>query len=138
MTNLNTAVTQDAIANAGNFLADICHEAAAKWWIDLSTGEDVRNWPKPQQTLWIMSKLALVHTEVSEAVEGVRKDLPDDKLPQYGMFECELADTVIRCFDLAGGFNLNLGRVIAEKLAFNAQRADHKIENRLAAGGKSV
>lgn len=131
-------VTQMEVQVAGNALTQVCHRAAAQWWIDLETGEDVRTWPAKYLKLWILSKLALVTTEVSEAVEGIRKDLPDDHLPMYSMFECELADTVIRVFDLAGGLNVHLGDVIAAKLAYNAQRADHKIENRKAEGGKSI
>ena len=47
-----------------------------------------------------------------------------------------LIDAVIRCFDMAGGLQLDLAGAIAEKLAYNAGRADHKIENRAAEGGK--
>ena len=47
----------------------------------------------------------LISTELAEATEGERKDLMDDKLPNRKMGEVELADTLIRLFDLAG----NLG-----------------------------
>ena len=80
--------------------------------------------------------LCLIHSEVSEAMEGHRKDLMDDKLPHRKMIEVELADTLIRIFDLAGSQNLDLGGAIAEKRAFNKDRQDHKIENRLKDGGK--
>jgi NTP pyrophosphatase (non-canonical NTP hydrolase) len=52
------------------------------------------------------------------------------------MREVELADAVIRIFDLAGAYRMDLAGAIAEKMAFNASRADHKIENRAAEGGK--
>jgi hypothetical protein len=42
---------------------------------------------------------------------------------------------VIRIFDLAGAYNMDMGGAIAEKMAYNAQRADHKPEARAAAGG---
>lgn len=127
------------IKQAGNLLTQICYGAASAsgWWIDTETGEDVRTWPKKFFTLWISAKLALVHSEVSEGLEGHRKGLMDDKLPHRSMLEVELADAVIRICDLAGGLNMDLGGAIAEKLAFNAHRPDHKIENRLAEGGKS-
>ena len=107
---------------------------AAGWWHNISTGVPH---PKGDVTL-ILSKLALVHSEVSEAVEGVRKGLMDDKLPHRPMAEVELADAIIRAFDLAGHEGWNLSGAIIEKLYYNDQRADHKIENRLAEGGKKA
>jgi hypothetical protein len=70
-------------------------------------------------------------------MEGARKGLMDDKLPHRPMLEVELADAVIRIFDMAGGLHLDLGGAIAEKLAYNASRADHKPENRIKPGGKT-
>lgn len=111
-----------------NALCAEVHKANAKWWVCLRTGEPIeRN---------VGELLALVHSEVSEALEGHRKGLMDDKLPHRSMFEVELADTIIRIFDIAGGFGLDLGGAYVEKMAYNAQRADHKREARLAEGGK--
>ena len=86
---------------------------------------------------FVAQKLALCHSELSEGLEGDRKGLMDDKLPHRKMIEVELADAVIRAADLAGALGLDLGGAIAEKLAFNANRPDHKPENRAAAGGKA-
>lgn len=80
--------------------------------------------------------LMLVVSEIAEAMEGVRKNLMDDKLPHRKMVEVELADAMIRMFDIAGALGLDLGGAIAEKRDFNASRADHKIENRLKENGK--
>jgi NTP pyrophosphatase (non-canonical NTP hydrolase) len=80
--------------------------------------------------------LCLVHSEISEAMEGARKNLQDDKLPHRKMLEVEMADAMIRMFDIAGAYGLDLGGAIAEKRAFNANRADHKVENRLKDDGK--
>jgi NTP pyrophosphatase (non-canonical NTP hydrolase) len=121
-----------ALLVAGQTLQDQCHGAAAQWWVDLKTGEDTRSNP-----LLFTQKLALIHSEVSEALEGDRKDLMDDKLPHRKMREVELADAVIRIFDTAGGFGMDLAGAIVEKLVFNAQREDHKVEHRAAEGGKA-
>lgn len=102
----------------------------AGWWTDLVTGQ-----PKERN---VFELLCLIHSEVSEALEGHRKGLQDDKLPHRPMIEVELADTLIRIFDLAGALGLDLGGAMVEKLAFNANRADHKIENRLLADGKKA
>ena len=84
------------------------------------------------------TKLALVHSEVSEALEGARKDLMDDHLPHRKMEEVELADAIIRIFDYAETQGYDVGKTMVEKLVYNQQRADHKLENRAKSGGKKV
>lgn len=106
----------------------------AGWWKNIDTG--VAH-PKGDVTL-ILSKLALVHSEVSEAVEGVRKGLMDDHLKERPMAEVELADAIIRAMDLAGHEGWDLAGAIVEKLYYNSTRADHKLENRLQDGGKKA
>lgn len=80
--------------------------------------------------------IALIHSEISEALEGIRKDAQDDHLPEFKSVEVEFADALIRIFDYAGAANLRLGEAFVAKLAYNAQRADHKRENRAKPGGK--
>jgi NTP pyrophosphatase (non-canonical NTP hydrolase) len=63
-----------------------------------------------------------MHSELSECLEGVRKDLPDDHLPNRSMEVAELADVLIRAFDYAGAYNLPLGEVILEKMKYNEGR----------------
>lgn len=77
-----------------------------------------------------------MHSELSEAMEGERKDLMDDKLPHRKMAEVELADCLIRIFDYAAAFGYDLEGAYQEKRVFNAQREDHKHEARAQAGGK--
>jgi NTP pyrophosphatase (non-canonical NTP hydrolase) len=126
-------------------LQDSCHQLAYQsgWWHDLKTGEDLTfsyavdvllGQLKPPRNIGEL--LCLVHSEVSEAMEGARKGLMDDKLPHRTMLEVELADAVIRIFDMAGGLDLDLPGAIVEKLAYNAKRADHQREHRAGAGGK--
>lgn len=80
--------------------------------------------------------LCLIHSEISEALEGYRKDQMDDHLPHRKMIEVELADALIRIFDLGGALDLDLGGAFAEKFHYNQTRSDHKVENRAKSGGK--
>jgi hypothetical protein len=99
-----------------------------KWWFDKSGRALERN--KGEM-------LALIHSEISECLEGVRKSIPDTHLPQYSMEIVELADAVIRIFDYAEGHKLGaLGPVILNKMLYNRQREDHKREARERAHGK--
>jgi NTP pyrophosphatase (non-canonical NTP hydrolase) len=111
-----------------NKYAQECHDANLKWWFDIETGEAL-NRNKGEL-------LALVHSEISECLEGVRKNLNDDKLPHRKMEEVELADALIRIFDYAGAYGLDLEGAYQEKMQYNATRHDHTVEARLAANGK--
>lgn len=74
------------------------------------------------EVFWKLSRHDLIHSETSEATEGVRKDLKDDHLPHRSMEVCELADVVIRILDYAGAYDLPLAEVIIEKMHYNAGR----------------
>ena len=120
------------IQSAVMTLMDYCHRQsrASGWWTDLETGKDKkRN---------IGEALMLVTTELAEALEGHRKGLHDPHLPKRDNYTVEIADALIRLFDLAGGTCIDLPGAFEEKMQYNARRADHKIENRRLPGGKKV
>jgi hypothetical protein len=114
-------------------LQGICHTAAsnAGWW---SSKDGTRLQDNP---LVFSNKLCLTHSEISEAMEGDRKNAMDDHLPHRPAREVELADALIRIFDLGGAYGLDLAGALVEKMAYNARRADHKPAARAAEGGKA-
>jgi len=91
-------------------------------------------WHKNPREIGTM--IALCHSELSEALEGARKNLMDDHLTERTMLEVELADTIIRILDLAAREGLDVAGALAEKHHYNANRADHQLQNRMATGGK--
>ncbi len=119
------------IANAFDVIQHAAFTASrdAGWWDDVTTSVELSK--------VVPTKLCLIHSEISEAMEGHRKGKQDDHLPDYPMFAVELADAVIRIADLAGAHNFPLGEIIARKMEYNAKRADHKRENRQQPGGKA-
>lgn len=122
-------MTSAHIQTAGDILTKTCHEAALKsgWWTDENGNLKEYN---------TAEKHMLIVSEVAEAMEGARRDKMDEHLPHRKSEEVELADAVIRIFDLAGRKGYDLGAAITEKLAYNAVRADHQPINRAKADGK--
>ena len=63
----------------------------------------------------MLGKLMLVTSEIGEASEAVRKNDIDN-------FEEELADAVIRIFDICGTMDIDLEAEISLKMKINEQR----------------
>jgi NTP pyrophosphatase (non-canonical NTP hydrolase) len=91
--------------------------------INIANGWDVTNafdWPegqKPKEEAAnkLAAKLALIHSEVSEALEALRAGNREN-------YAEELADVVIRVLDHAAGLNIDIGQEIELKLERNASR----------------
>lgn len=81
-----------------------CHRIAVEhgWW------DEATNVPE---------KLCLVHSEVSEAVESYRLHYPQSHFAE------ELADIVIRVFDLSVALDVDIEKAILEKMERNEQRS---------------
>jgi len=101
---------------------------AKGWWDGVTLPLDARD---TMSRLIAVEKLMLIDTETAEAMEEIRRGVALDHV-YYEMgptavdkpcgFGVELADAVIRAFDLAAAANVNLGDLIMEKLDFNRTR----------------
>lgn len=74
-------------------------------------------------------KIALMHSELSEALEKHRKTLgkglpetPDEHCPEFGGIAIEFADVVIRLMDVSEKMGINLAEAIIAKAVFNTTR----------------
>lgn len=123
----------------------------AGWWNDLEAIKEVakdkqlknkldaifgKDFVEHYITLLKSQKLALIHSEVSEALEGLRKNLNDNHLPNVKMFDAELADVFIRTLDVISVFGKDFAKTVIDKCDYNNTRTDHHPENRCKAHGK--
>lgn len=126
-TEFHLAVAQ-AHSSDLNAMAYQIHQLNKKFYQDIHTGEPIeRN---------VGELIALIHSEASEMLEGVRKGLADSHIPSRPAEEVEAADLLIRLLDYCGYRKLDIAGAMRDKLAYNTKRMDHTHEARRAAGGK--
>ena len=80
----------------------------------------VKGWWEEERN--VGEAIALMHSELSEALEAARKGYPQDEKVPYDNFTVELADCIIRILDLAGGLELPLADALLAKHEFNTTR----------------
>ncbi|MBZ4662791.1 MAG: MazG nucleotide pyrophosphohydrolase domain protein [Caloramator sp.] len=99
-----------------NDLCKVCYENAESkgFWEDIKEIY-LEGMPARHFNNAIAARLALIHSEVSEALEAIRKGDKEN-------FKEELADIVIRVFDLCGGLSIDLEHEIEKKMEKNKQR----------------
>jgi NTP pyrophosphatase (non-canonical NTP hydrolase) len=84
-----------------------------------------KGWHPSKDPQRLPELLALLHSEVSEALEAyrshglVRWTREDGKPEGVGP---ELADVIIRVLDICGLYGLDIDRLVHEKMEFNARR----------------
>ena len=101
------------------------HQLALKqgWWRDCCLVGFTLDVDKVRER--IPEKLCLIHSEISEALECYRNHEGDDFREVGGKpagFASELADAVIRIYDLAGALGVDLDYALARKHEYNKTR----------------
>ena len=79
-------------------------------------------WPPSEHGRNFGEQIALMHSELSEALEGHRTKAMDKHLPVYQSPAVELADTIIRILDTCAALGWPIGEILMAKMAFNCGR----------------
>ena len=100
---------QTDFIEAFNAIANDVHDTANEkgWWDeDRNNGEII----------------ALMHSELSEGLEALRKDLSSDHIPDFKGIEEELADVIIRILDMAPARGWLIAEALIAKIEYNKTR----------------
>jgi hypothetical protein len=123
------SLDEEAFVCAFNIIAEAAHLNAINkgWWEDRHALMQVARDYSPKLGVFAEKAVAammtaLEHSELSEGLEGIRKDLMDDKVPEFTMEEAEAADTIIRIMDRAVGRKLRVAEAIVAKMRMNRTR----------------
>ena len=102
----NTTQLMDVLPRVQKYVHDI---AKSKGW-----------WDTPPEDGTVV---ALMHAELSEALEAMRHGWPQSEVvPEVDPVTEELADVVIRILDFAGRKELPLAEAIVSKIEYNRTR----------------
>jgi hypothetical protein len=143
-----TTIQSDFIASFNAIASDVHATAKDKGWWEFQSAEDwYRNIGSREEYYTIQGdedkqtalmaayrsgqqnpppnpaeRIALMHSELSEALEGLRDPGPDKHCPEFTKEEVEKADVIIRIMDDAKHGNLRIAEAVIAKAAYNKTR----------------
>lgn len=80
-------------------------------------------WEQAPSNTIFAAHIALMHSELSEALEGARHgNPPDQHLPAFDSVSAELADCIIRIMDNSAAYGFSVAEALVAKMAYNATR----------------
>jgi len=105
------------MAEYDNFIATFKKEQETNFRINMTHGFEV------DSEYNFGEKLALIHAELSEALEAYRHgNPPSDHIPEFSGIEEEFADVIIRMMNVAEREGFRIAEAMIAKQAFNAAR----------------
>ena len=129
-TEIAEALERSTFAQLFNVTAKGVHQTAVdKGWWDSRRQTELQCATSPELKAAAVSAnngslIALMHSELSEALEALRAgNPPDDKIPEFTGVEAELADVVIRIMDAAAARGWRVGEAIERKIEMNKGRS---------------
>lgn len=112
--NQDKEITESAFHNAFDRMRQQVFEThKAKGWTKAS---------RPDDPVWMGNQIALMHGELSEAHESIRKGTNDDKLTHLKGYEVELADVIIRIMNFATETGIDVAGALVVKARYNEGR----------------
>jgi len=140
--NTDLILRNHILANAIDTLCDDAHANAMSkgWWDESEEIRKLREFIRQAETTFgggfnpelidrlaarnFGEQIALMHSELSEALEWERKTpgAKSDHIPEFTGLEEEFADVLIRIFDTCGQRKLRLGEAVIAKMEFNSTR----------------
>jgi len=90
---------------------------------EVSEIEEANGWDMKDDLPNQAMKIALMHSELSEALEALRHENPfDDHIPEFRGTEAEFADVIIRIMHMAYRLNYNVAGAVIAKINYNKGR----------------